>query len=125
MSFQLIQLQQGIGGDSLDLGHDVVRVLQLDHCTQSLGIKHAEHMAAMRHLHGRRVRVAVHGDHLDTQIRGVRRDAMQNVKDLLKDKQISEDEERKAELDVQKLTDKFVADVDAVCKIKEQELMSL
>ena len=50
---------------------------------------------------------------------------MQHVKDLLKDKQISEDEERKAEQDVQKLTDKFVADVDAVCKAKEQELMSL
>jgi ribosome recycling factor len=50
---------------------------------------------------------------------------MQQVKDLLKEKQISEDEERKAELDVQKLTDKHVADVDVVCKAKEQELLSL
>ena len=65
------------------------------------------------------------GENTKVAIRGVRRDAMQHVKDLLKDKQISEDEERKAEQDVQKLTDKFVADVDAVCKAKEQELMSL
>jgi ribosome recycling factor len=55
----------------------------------------------------------------------VRRDAMQQVKDLLKDRKVTEDEERRAEEDIQKLTDRFVKDVDAVVKTKEQELMSL
>lgn len=69
--------------------------------------------------------VSHEGENTKVAIRAVRRDAMQHVKDLLKEKQISEDEERKAEQDVQKLTDKHVADVDVVCKAKEQELMSL
>jgi ribosome recycling factor len=69
--------------------------------------------------------VSHEGENTKVAIRAVRRDAMQHVKDLLKDKQISEDEERKAEQDVQKLTDKYVAEVDVVCKAKEQELMSL
>jgi ribosome recycling factor len=58
-------------------------------------------------------------------IRNIRRDAMHHVKELLKDKKITEDEERRAEEDVQKLTDKFVKDVDAVAKAKEDELMAL
>ncbi len=69
--------------------------------------------------------VAHEGENTKVAVRGVRREAMQQVKELLKEKQISEDEERKAELDVQKLTDKFVADIDVVCRAKEQELMSL
>jgi len=69
--------------------------------------------------------VSHEGENCKVAIRGARRDAMHEVKELLKDKQISEDEERKAEQDVQKLTDKHVAEVDHVCKIKEQELMSL
>ena len=69
----------------------------------------------------------VHSEGEDTKvaIRNIRRDGNHQVKELLKDKQISEDEERKAEQDVQKLTDRYVADVDHVCKAKEQELMSL
>jgi ribosome recycling factor len=47
------------------------------------------------------------------------------VKDLLKDKQITEDEERRADDEIQKLTDRFVKDVDAVVKAKEDELMAL
>ena len=50
---------------------------------------------------------------------------MQHIKDLLKDKLVTEDEERKAEQDIQKLTDKFVLEVDGVCRTKEHELMSL
>ena len=69
--------------------------------------------------------VAHEGENTKVAVRGIRRDAMHQVKELLKDKQISEDEERKAEQDVQKLTDRYVADVDHVCKAKEQELMSL
>ena len=50
---------------------------------------------------------------------------MQAVKELLKEKQITEDEERRAEEDIQKLTDKSVKDVDAVVKAKEDELMAV
>ncbi|MOA07786.1 hypothetical protein D3C78_1275060 [compost metagenome] len=62
-----LQLDQGIGGDRLDLGDDVVRLLLLDHRAQGGAVEHADHMAAMRHLHGRRVGVAVDGDHLAAQ----------------------------------------------------------
>ena len=58
-------------------------------------------------------------------IRNIRRDAMQQVKELLKTKQITEDEESRAELDVQKLTDRHVKEVDGVVKHKEDELMSV
>ena len=69
--------------------------------------------------------VAHEGENTKVAIRNIRRDAMHHVKELLKDKKITEDEERRAEEDVQKLTDKFVKDVDAVTKAKEDELMSL
>jgi ribosome recycling factor len=65
------------------------------------------------------------GENCKVAIRNVRRDAMHQVKELLKDKKITEDEERRAEDDIQKLTDKFVKDVDGVVKAKEQELMAL
>ena len=69
----------------------------------------------------------VHGEGEDTKvaIRNVRRDAMQQVKELQKAKSISEDEERRAEEDIQKLTDKFVKEVDVVAKAKEDELMAV
>jgi ribosome recycling factor len=69
--------------------------------------------------------VAHEGENCKVAIRNIRRDAMHHVKELLKDKKITEDEERRAEEDVQKLTDKFVKDVDVVTKAKEDELMSL
>ena len=69
--------------------------------------------------------VAHEGENTKVAIRNIRRDAMHHVKELLKDKKITEDEERRAEEDVQKLTDKFVKDVDVVTKAKEDELMSL
>ena len=65
------------------------------------------------------------GEDAKVAVRNVRRDAMQQVKELLKDKQITEDEERRAEEDIQKLTDKSVKDVDAVVKDKEAELMAV
>jgi ribosome recycling factor len=58
-------------------------------------------------------------------IRNIRRDANQACKDLLKAKTISEDEERRGQTDVQKLTDKFIAEVDALLKTKENELMEV
>ncbi|MCW8807298.1 MAG: ribosome recycling factor, partial [Rhodanobacter sp.] len=58
-------------------------------------------------------------------IRNIRRDALQQVKDLLKEKLITEDDERRADDDIQKLTDHAVKDVDGVVKHKEEELMAL
>jgi ribosome recycling factor len=58
-------------------------------------------------------------------IRAVRRDALADVKDLLKEKLITEDEERKAEVDTQKLTDKYIAQIDALLKEKEAEIMEI
>ncbi|MFA5685310.1 MAG: ribosome recycling factor [Lysobacteraceae bacterium] len=65
------------------------------------------------------------GENAKVAIRNVRRDAIQQAKELLKDKSISEDELRRAEDDIQKLTDKAVKDVDGVVKNKEDELMAM
>ncbi|EKE69204.1 ribosome recycling factor [Gallaecimonas xiamenensis] len=56
-------------------------------------------------------------------IRNVRRDANNDIKALLKDKEISEDDERRAQDEIQKLTDAFVKQVDEVLAAKEAELM--
>jgi ribosome recycling factor len=56
-------------------------------------------------------------------VRNIRRDALSQLKDLVKEKEISEDEERKAADDIQKLTDKFVAEIEAAVKAKEADLM--
>ena len=56
-------------------------------------------------------------------IRNIRRDAISDFKDMLKDKMITEDEDHKAHDDIQKLTDKYVAEVDAVLEEKEKEIM--
>ena len=69
--------------------------------------------------------VAHEGENAKVAIRNVRRDALQQVKDLLKEKLITEDDERRAEDEIQKLTDRFVKDVDSVVKHKEEELMAL
>jgi ribosome recycling factor len=69
--------------------------------------------------------VAHEGENAKVAIRNVRRDALHQVKELLKDKQIGEDDERRAEEDIQKSTDKFVKDVDGVVKAKEDELMAM
>ena len=58
-------------------------------------------------------------------VRNVRRDALADLKKLTKDKEISEDEERRAADEIQKLTDKYVAEVDAAFKAKEKDLMAV
>src|SRR5580700_5695783 len=58
-------------------------------------------------------------------VRNVRRDVMNDIKELLKEKEITQDDERRAETDVQKLTDKHVADVDAALAAKEKEVMQV
>ena len=69
--------------------------------------------------------VSHEGESAKIAIRNVRRDALHHIKELLKDKKITEDEERRAEDDMQKLTAKFVKDVDTVVKGKEEELMAM
>ena len=58
-------------------------------------------------------------------IRNIRRDANHQVKELLKDKQITEDEAGRNETEIQKITDAAIKDVDEVVKAKEQELMAV
>ena len=58
-------------------------------------------------------------------VRNVRSDVMKDIKDLLKEKLVSQDDERRAETEVQKLTDKHVADVDALLAAKEKEVMQV
>lgn len=58
-------------------------------------------------------------------VRNIRRDANNDLKELAKEKEISSDEERRGQDDIQKLTDKYVDEVDRVLERKEQELMEV
>lgn len=58
-------------------------------------------------------------------VRNIRRDANNDCKNLLKDKAITEDDERRAQDDIQKLTDKFIVEVDKALAEKEKELMAV
>ena len=58
-------------------------------------------------------------------VRNVRRDANEQLKKLSKDKQCSEDEERRAHDDLQKLTDRFIAEIDQLLQTKEADLMAI
>ena len=58
-------------------------------------------------------------------VRNIRRDALSQLKDLVKEKEISEDEERRAADEIQKLTDKFVAEIEVAVKQKEADLMAV
>ncbi|MFC3150465.1 ribosome recycling factor [Litoribrevibacter euphylliae] len=58
-------------------------------------------------------------------VRNIRRDANSDIKDLLKEKEITEDDARRAEDDIQKITDKFIAQVDADLAKKEKDLMEI
>lgn len=69
--------------------------------------------------------VGKEGEESKVAIRNIRRDANQEVAKLLKDKTITEDDDRRAQEEIQKLTDKAIKDVDEVVKLKEQELMAV
>ena len=69
--------------------------------------------------------VAGEGEDTKVAIRNIRRDANHQVKELLKDKQITEDESARTEAEIQKITDAAIKDVDEVIKAKEAELMSV
>ncbi len=58
-------------------------------------------------------------------IRNVRREANEQLKKLLKDHAVAEDDERHAQTDVQKLTDRFIADIDKILQAKETDLMAI
>jgi ribosome recycling factor len=58
-------------------------------------------------------------------IRNIRRDALHDIKELMKEKMIGEDDERRAEGEIQDITDKHVADIDRVLADKESELMEI
>ena len=59
------------------------------------------------------------------RLRNVRREANEQLKKLLKDKQCSEDEERRAHDELQKMTDRFVAEIDKLMQVKETDLMAI
>ena len=64
-------------------------------------------------------------EHARVAIRNIRRDANGDIKDLLKEKEITEDEERRGQDAIQKVTDKFIADVDNHLQNKETDLMEI
>ncbi|MEE8512007.1 MAG: ribosome recycling factor, partial [Acidiferrobacterales bacterium] len=65
------------------------------------------------------------GENAKIAIRNIRRDCNHHIKDLLKKKNISEDDDRRAEDVVQKLTDRFVAEVDKVVAAKERDIVTI
>ena len=65
------------------------------------------------------------GEGAKVAIRNIRRDANSDIKELLKEKEISEDEERQGEEAIQKLTDKHVVEVDKLLEVKEKDLMEI
>ena len=65
------------------------------------------------------------GENARVAVRNVRRDAIHNMKDLLKQKKVTEDEERRAQDDMQKLTDRYVSDIDKLLQQKETDLMAV
>jgi ribosome recycling factor len=65
------------------------------------------------------------GEDAKIAVRNIRRDANEQLKKLLKDKEVGEDEERRAQDDVQKLTDRFVNEIDKALQTKEAELMAV
>ncbi len=69
--------------------------------------------------------VRTEGENAKVSIRNVRRDANDALKKLVKDKEVSEDDERRAQDEVQKMTDKAVAEVDKLLQVKEADLMAV
>ena len=65
------------------------------------------------------------GENAKVAVRNLRRDANHHLKDLLKQKAVSEDDERRAQDEIQKLTDKFIAEIDKLLAGKETDLMAV
>lgn len=69
--------------------------------------------------------VRAEGESAKVAIRNIRRDVLGDIKSLLKDKEITEDDDRQAQDDVQKITDKYVKQVDEAVELKEKDLMEI
>jgi ribosome recycling factor len=69
--------------------------------------------------------VRTEGENAKVAIRNLRRDANESVKKLVKDKLASEDDQKRAEADIQKVTDKHIVDIDKLIASKEQEIMAV
>lgn len=69
--------------------------------------------------------VKAEGETAKVAVRNIRRDANNHLKDALKKKEIAEDEERRTQDDIQKLTDRFVAEIDKALAVKEADLMAV
>ena len=69
--------------------------------------------------------VRAEGEQAKVSVRNIRRDANGDLKDLLKEKEISEDDARRGEEAIQQLTDRMVGEVDKLLKTKEEDLMSM
>jgi ribosome recycling factor len=84
-------------------------------------------MPALTEERRRELTKVVHRDAENARVavRNIRRDANEHLKKLLKDKQCSEDDERHAQADVQKLTDRFIAEIDKIMHAKEADLMAV
>ena len=65
------------------------------------------------------------GEGAKVAIRNIRRDANESVKKLVKDKLASEDDQKRSEADIQKVTDKYIAEVDRLVAAKEQDIMAV
>ncbi|MEW5903169.1 MAG: ribosome recycling factor [Pseudomonadota bacterium] len=65
------------------------------------------------------------GEGAKVAVRNIRREANEQLKKLLKDKEVSEDDERRAQDEVQRLTDRFVAEIDKALQVKEADLMAI
>jgi ribosome recycling factor len=65
------------------------------------------------------------GENAKVAVRNIRRDAIQHLKDLLKKSEIGEDEEKRAQDEIQKMTDKSIADIDKLVAEKEKDVMSV
>jgi ribosome recycling factor len=69
--------------------------------------------------------VRTEGESGKVAIRNLRRDANDHVKKLVKDKLASEDDQKRAEADIQKVTDRHIAEIDTLVTAKEQEIMAV
>ena len=65
------------------------------------------------------------GEHTRVAVRNLRREANEHLKKLLKDKEVAEDDERRAQDEIQKLTDRCIAEIDKLLASKEQEIMTV
>ena len=69
--------------------------------------------------------VKTEGEHAKVAVRNLRREANDQFKKMLKDKAVSEDDERRAQDDIQKLTDRHIVEIDKLLAAKEQELLTV